>query len=63
LLYLVPPIAVLISWTWLGELPTPIELLGGLVVMVGVVIISQAPRIAARRAAGHARVSANLPAS
>jgi drug/metabolite transporter (DMT)-like permease len=51
LLYLVPPVAVLISWAWLGELPVPAELLGGLVVIAGVVTISQAPRLAARRAA------------
>lgn len=50
LLYLVPPVAVLIAWAWLGESPIPAELLGGLVVIVGVVIVSQAPRLAARRA-------------
>lgn len=43
LLYLVPPVAVLIAWIWLGELPVPAELLGGLVVITGVVIVSQAP--------------------
>lgn len=51
LLYLVPPVAVLIAWLWLGELPLVAELLGGVVVIVGVVIISQAPRLLARRAA------------
>lgn len=51
LLYLVPPVAVCIAWVWLGELPIPAELLGSLVVIVGVVILSQAPHIAARRAA------------
>jgi drug/metabolite transporter (DMT)-like permease len=51
LLYLVPPVAVLIAWVWLGELPLVTELLGGVVVIVGVVIISQAPRLLARRAA------------
>lgn len=54
LLYLVPPVAVLFAWAWLGELPIPAELVGGLVVIVGVVIVSQAPRLAARRAARHA---------
>ncbi|TDS80040.1 EamA-like transporter family protein [Amnibacterium kyonggiense] len=48
LLYLVPPVAVLIAWLWLGELPLVIELLGGLVVVVGVVVISQGGRILAR---------------
>lgn len=45
LLYLVPPVAVLIAWVWLGEVPLPVELAGGLVVILGVVVISQGPRI------------------
>jgi drug/metabolite transporter (DMT)-like permease len=49
LLYLVPPIAVLIAWLWLGEVPVAAELAGGLVVIAGVVIISQGGKIAARR--------------
>lgn len=48
LLYLVPPVAVLIAWVWLGELPILSELLGGLVVIAGVITISQVPRILAR---------------
>ena len=49
LLYLVPPVAVLIAWLWLGEVPVTAELAGGLVVITGVVIISQGGRITARR--------------
>ncbi|AXH34997.1 DMT family transporter [Humibacter sp. BT305] len=49
LLYLVPPVAVLIAWVWLGEAPILAELLGGLVVILGVVTISLGPRVAARR--------------
>lgn len=45
LLYLVPPIAVFIAWIWLGEIPLPAELVGGLVVIVGVVVISQGTRL------------------
>lgn len=48
LLYLVPPVAVLIAWLWLGELPIPAELLGGVVVILGVLIIARAPRPGAR---------------
>ena len=48
LLYLVPPIAVLIAWLWLGEVPVAAELAGGLVVIAGVVIISQGGKIAAQ---------------
>ncbi len=51
MLYLVPPVAVLIAWLWLGELPILPELLGGLIVIAGVVVISQGPRLLARRAA------------
>lgn len=49
LLYLVPPVAVLIAWVWLRELPIAAELVGGAIVILGVGIISQAPRILARR--------------
>src|SRR6185295_9467213 len=41
LLYLVPPVAVFIAWVWLGEIPIPSELFGGVVVIAGVVVISQ----------------------
>lgn len=51
LLYLVSPVAVLMAWVWLGELPLVTEMLGGVVVLGGVVAIAQAPRVAARRAA------------
>jgi len=45
LLYLVPPVAVLIAWVWLGEIPVPSELVGGVVVIAGVVLISRGARI------------------
>ncbi|MET1052767.1 MAG: DMT family transporter, partial [Mycetocola sp.] len=51
LLYLVPPVAVIIGWVWLGELPILPELVGGLIVIAGVVTISQVPRLLARRTA------------
>jgi len=41
LLYLVPPVAVFIAWVWLGEIPVASELFGGVVVIAGVVVISQ----------------------
>lgn len=49
LLYLVPPVAVLIAWIWLRELPTFSELLGGLVVIAGVVTVTQGARLAGLR--------------
>jgi drug/metabolite transporter (DMT)-like permease len=45
LLYLVPAVAVVISFLWLGEVPLPVELAGGLVVILGVATISQGDRI------------------
>ncbi|MEA9986229.1 DMT family transporter [Subtercola sp. RTI3] len=50
LLYLVPPVAVLIAFVWLGEIPTFTELIGGAIVIVGVLIV-RAPSTRARRAA------------
>ena len=49
LLYLVPAFAVLIAFIWLGEMPLAGELLGGVVVIAGVVLVSLGDRI---RAAG-----------
>ena len=43
-----PPIAVLIAWLWLGEVPVAAELAGGLVVIAGVLIVSQGGKIAAQ---------------
>ena len=45
LLYLVPAVAVLIAFVWLGEAPRASELLGGLVVVAGVVLVGQGDRI------------------
>ena len=55
LLYLVPPVAVLIAFVWLGELPYWSELLGGVVVILGVVIVNRGDAIRQRfRGAGRA---------
>lgn len=48
LLYLVPAVAVLISFFWLGEIPIATELVGGAVVILGVIGVSQGDRIAGR---------------
>ena len=48
LLYLVPAVAVLIAFVWLGEAPRAGELAGGLVVLAGVALIGQGDRLRAR---------------
>lgn len=48
LLYLVPPVAVLIAWIWLDEIPTTIELFGGVIVITGVIIVSRGERLRRR---------------
>jgi len=39
-LYLVSGVAILIAWIWLGEIPVVSELLGGLLVICGVVLVN-----------------------
>ncbi|MFC1413605.1 DMT family transporter [Streptacidiphilus sp. N1-12] len=40
-LYLVPPVALVVAYVWLGETPRPAAVLGGLVSIVGVVLINR----------------------
>jgi drug/metabolite transporter (DMT)-like permease len=39
-LYLVSPITLVVAFVWLGEVPRPIELLGGLIGIAGVILIN-----------------------
>jgi len=43
-LYLIPGFALLFSWWWLGEVPTVLTLVGGLVVVSGVVLVNVSKR-------------------
>jgi drug/metabolite transporter (DMT)-like permease len=40
-LYLVPPVTLVLSFVWLGEVPRPLELLGGAVGVAGVVMLNR----------------------
>ena len=39
-LYLIPVVAYLIAWVWLGEVPAPLSVIGGCVALSGVVIVN-----------------------
>ncbi len=43
-LYLVPPVALVVSFVWLSEAPHPVELLGGAVTVLGVFLINRSRR-------------------
>lgn len=46
-LYLVPPVSILIAWAWLGERPSAITIVGGMVAMFGVAIVKSGDAIVA----------------
>jgi drug/metabolite transporter (DMT)-like permease len=55
-LYLVPPVALVVSFVWLSEVPRLLEAVGGLVIIGGVVLINR--RSSATTREGRARVTA-----
>jgi len=59
LLYLVPPVAVLIAFVWLGEVPVFAEVLGGVVVIAGVAAVSLGDRILTTRSRRRAHATAS----
>ncbi|KPC59716.1 DMT family transporter [Streptomyces chattanoogensis] len=57
-LYLVAPVALLVAFGWLNEVPNPVELAGGAVTVLGVVLLNRRPdrepRVVARHPAAPA---------
>lgn len=45
-IYLSPPIAILIGWLWLHEIPNPMVLVGGAITVAGVVLANARRRVA-----------------
>ena len=39
-LYLVPVLAYLIAWLWLGEVPTILSAVGGVITLSGILIVN-----------------------
>ncbi|NJP05530.1 MAG: DMT family transporter [Chloroflexaceae bacterium] len=39
-LYLSPVLAIFIAWVWLNEIPSPLALIGGLIVLTGVILVN-----------------------
>lgn len=39
-MFCVPPVAVAMGWLWLGEQPTPLTLIGGVMTLAGVLIVN-----------------------
>ena len=43
-LYLIPVLAYLIGWIWLGEAPTALAVVGGSIALAGVLLVNRRPR-------------------
>jgi len=63
LLYLVPGVAVLIAFVWLGERPNAGEAVGGLIILAGVALLTNVNRFSRGATAAERRQTAACPAS
>ncbi len=43
-LYLVPVLAFLVAWVWLGEVPTALSVIGGVISLSGVILVNRSGR-------------------
>ena len=43
-LYLVPAVAIVVALVWLGQVPSPLEFLGGAIALAGVLLANREPR-------------------
>jgi len=39
-LYVIPVMAYVIAWLWLGEIPTSLSVVGGVVTLAGVLLVN-----------------------
>jgi drug/metabolite transporter (DMT)-like permease len=53
-LYLVPGVAIVVAWLWLGEIPRPASLIGGVIALTGVVLTNISRQSAPRNPAATA---------
>jgi len=54
-LFLVPVVAFLVGWAWLGETPAPVDVAGGVLAMGGVALVNARARAKARSSEERAR--------
>jgi drug/metabolite transporter (DMT)-like permease len=50
-LYLVPVVALILAWAWLGERPSPLAVVGGALAVLGVVLARRNPTTSTQRTA------------
>jgi drug/metabolite transporter (DMT)-like permease len=62
-LYLVPVAGLGVAWVWLGEVPSVLAVLGGLVVIAGVLVASSRPKGSTIGPAPAGRAAASVPAA